>query len=313
MDWKPSFFAFAILAAVTCAEIQAAEPAAAFQPASPVRGEGVYARNCAACHGGKGDGLGPAAPYLKPLPRDFTAGMYKFRSTPSGELPTDSDLLRIVNEGIPGTQMPGWKSLLTPQERLDVVAYIKIFSPDFKDGAPPPLSIAEPPPAGEEVLREGRFLYMLMECWACHGGQGKGNGQSAKTLKDDWGEKIRPWDLTRPSYKGGRDPQSIYRSISTGLNGTPMPAYADDGFLVPGDAALDPEKFKEAYAEAEIISLQAWLRGQPSESSLGNLPEDKRSQLAESRKWALAHYVGSLSRRPNFLVRLFTENTEETP
>ena len=51
----------------------------------------LFNRHCAACHGPKGDGQGPAAYLLSPKPRDFTSGTYKFRSTPSGSPPTDGD------------------------------------------------------------------------------------------------------------------------------------------------------------------------------------------------------------------------------
>jgi len=68
-------------------------------------GERVYRENCTACHGEKGDGKGPQADRLKTKPRDFTGGIYKFRSTPSGSLPLDSDLARTITRGVRGTAM----------------------------------------------------------------------------------------------------------------------------------------------------------------------------------------------------------------
>lgn len=276
------------------------------------RGESVYMRDCAACHSDKGDGKSQVAQYLVPKPRDFTTGMFKFRSTPTGELPTDADLLRVIENGIPGSQMPAWKNLLTPQERLDVVAYLKTFSADFKEAAPAPVAIPQPPPFSNEAVREGQYVYMLMECWACHGGRGTGNGKSAKTLKDDAGNHIQPWDLTRARYKSGNDPVSLYRTFTTGLNGTPMPAYDASGFLIGGDVKVDPAKYQEAYSGAEIDALKFWLKSQPGEAEIQKLNEDSKHKLVERRKWALVQYVGSLVKEPNFFVRLFTENTEET-
>ena len=95
--------------------------AAALFPASAERGQAVYAKACAACHGENGDGNGPGAGPLNPKPRDFTSGMYKYRSTNYGEMPTDTDLLRVVNDGVAHTQMPPWKNTLSEQERLGVI------------------------------------------------------------------------------------------------------------------------------------------------------------------------------------------------
>ena len=41
----------------------------------------IYAQRCMGCHGANGDGLGPAAERLNPPPRDFTLGLYKFKSS----------------------------------------------------------------------------------------------------------------------------------------------------------------------------------------------------------------------------------------
>src|SRR6185503_13433947 len=60
-------------------------------------GKRVYVARCAPCHGERGDGKGPVAPYLTPDPRDFTAGVYKVRTTESGQPPTDDDLFRVVS------------------------------------------------------------------------------------------------------------------------------------------------------------------------------------------------------------------------
>lgn len=277
------------------------------------RGEVVYRKACAACHGERGDGMGPASMYLEPRPRDFTSGAFKFRSTPNGELPTDADLVRIVAEGVPGTQMPAWRRVLTQREIADVVAYLKGFSEDFQDGAPEALPVPEPPEAGPAAVFEGRMVYMLMECWACHGGKGRGDGKSGKTLDDDWGRKIRPWNLTLHRYKAGNDPKSLYRTFSTGLNGTPMPAYALDGFLIAGDAAVDPAKYAEAYSAADVEQLKEWLAGQPGEAALKRMPEAERQALGERRKWALVSYIRSLIRKPGLFARLFILDPEVTP
>src|SRR5262245_37399006 len=72
------------------------------------RGKQLSEAKCALCHGASGKGDGPAAERLLPRPRDFTAGKFKIRSTASGQLPTDDDLVRVIRDGMPGTSMPAW-------------------------------------------------------------------------------------------------------------------------------------------------------------------------------------------------------------
>jgi cytochrome c553 len=63
---------------------------------------------------------------------------------------------------------------------------------------------------------------------ACHGEQGRGDGPSAPTLKDNRDLPIAATNLTRLArFKNGARPEDIYRTLVTGLAGTPMPSYAD--------------------------------------------------------------------------------------
>ena len=86
-----------------------------------VDGKAVYDQWCAGCHGEDGAGEGPAANTMLPRPRDFTLALYQVRTTASGELPTDEDILKVINEGMPGTAMPGWEEVLTEAEILALV------------------------------------------------------------------------------------------------------------------------------------------------------------------------------------------------
>ena len=97
------------------------------------RGKTVYAQNCLACHGVKGDGKGDAAAFLLPRPRNFVQANFRLRSTPPSHLPTDVDLFRSVSLGMPGTPMPPWRVNLSDDDRWAVVEYIKTFSPRFAD------------------------------------------------------------------------------------------------------------------------------------------------------------------------------------
>ena len=192
-------------------------------------GKKIYMEKCSQCHGDNGDGNGIATPFFLPRPRDFTAGKYKIRTTATGELPTTEDLKRIIKNGMPYTGMPGWPGL-SDDELTNLAYYLKTFNEDFADPdyVPEPIEIPDPPKFTEESARRGREVYEANECIQCHGNQGRGDGTSAPTLVDDWGNPIRPADLTkRWTFRGGSSRKDIYRTFTTGLNGTPMPSYAD--------------------------------------------------------------------------------------
>jgi cytochrome c oxidase cbb3-type subunit 2 len=195
--------------------------------AAPTAGERIYLESCAACHGQRGDGKGPEADRLKTKPRDFTSGIYKFRSTPSGSLPLDEDIFRTISRGVRTTSMLA-QLHLSEKERWAVTEYLKTFSPRFKaEKTPEAVSIPAQPSPNAELIAFGKRMYIDAGCNQCHGSNGKGVGASAKEFKDDRGEPISPTDLTLKPFKSGPNPEDLYRSISTGFNGTPMPSYAD--------------------------------------------------------------------------------------
>lgn len=202
-------------------------------------GKPIYDRWCAGCHGVDGAGDGPGAAHMLPRPRDFTQALYQIRTTPSGALPTDADILRIIDDGMPGTTMPGWRGLLSQNEREALVDYLKTFSAFFEDDAPEPIDFGRAPGASDERLAEGRALYERVECWKCHGQEGRGDGQSAPTQTDDNDFPIRPADLTENwLFNGGGTVEDIYRRFRTGLDGTPMPSYSD---LIEAEVATEEE------------------------------------------------------------------------
>lgn len=197
------------------------------------RGKVVYERACVMCHGDEGKGDGAAGwfigRYSSPHPRDFTTESFKFRSTVSGELPTDQDLFRTVTQGVPG-YMPSFIGL-SEEERWAVIAYVKSFNSMFNEEKPTPLSIPDLPFSSSEVrIERGRKLYVKYSCDSCHGVNGYGDGpESIKgNLKDSRGLPISAGNLSdRASMKNGAAPRDLYRSLMTGLDGTPMPSFAD--------------------------------------------------------------------------------------
>ncbi len=200
------------------------------------QGRVIYFARCSFCHGLLGDGEGPAAPYLDPRPRDFTLGTFKFRTTQSGELPTDEDLFRTVSRGLTGTGMQAFdddliKNGLSEAERWAVIAYIKTFAPEFDDEEFDPYKMLVSLPAAKaaynaDTIAKGKAVFERAKCWECHGKLGRGDGQKSFDRKDDWGFPIRIRNVTHPwKLKGGNEVEDIYMRFSTGINGTPMPSF----------------------------------------------------------------------------------------
>ena len=233
-------------------------------------GKAVYDKWCAGCHGDQGAGDGDAAHYMLPRPRDFTKGVFQIRTTASGELQTDDDLLRIIAGGMPGTAMPDWKGKLTVAEMKSVIAYIKTFSRFFQNAKPQPITIGSAPSGGADAVKEGRAAFQKLECFKCHGQAGRGDGPSAPTLKDDAGFPIRAADLTESwNFNGGSEVEQIYARLRTGLDGTPMPSFNDvidakvitDAQLwrvaqyVRGLSADKPPEVREVIRAQQVIRL----------------------------------------------------------
>lgn len=91
------------------------------------KGRSLYMQHCMHCHGASGDGNGPTARYLNPLPRDYRRGIFKFTSTRRPDKPSRSDLKRIVQQGIPGTYMPSFL-LLDETQLEDIIEYVRWLS-----------------------------------------------------------------------------------------------------------------------------------------------------------------------------------------
>src|SRR5262245_41807145 len=195
--------------------------------ATIAKGKEAYETNCVQCHGAEGKGDGYGAPFLVPPPRDFTAGAYKFRTTASGQLPTDDDLFRTISRGADGTGMPPWQYLLCDEDRWALVDYVKTFDSRFaraRDLNPMPLPAA---PRRSRSVHEGREVYEKMQCAKCHGDDGRGVGPSSASMLDTKGRLVNARDFTQPgSYRTGFTEREIIRTLETGMNGVPMPSYS---------------------------------------------------------------------------------------
>jgi mono/diheme cytochrome c family protein len=220
-------------------------------------GKKLYRRFCVGCHGVDGNGQGENAQWINPQPRDFTDAIFKCRSTPTGTLPTDQDLYDAVTRGFVTTNMPQWRPL-TPYQRADLVAFIKTWSPRWaKEKAGTPITIPPETPVTIDSILRGRAEFQKLECWKCHGPQGHGDGPSAATLTDSKDQPIRPYNFsTGTRFMCGETNRDLYRIFMTGLDGSPMPSFAD---VVKPDEGWDLVHFLRTMQPLKTEEKRLWI------------------------------------------------------
>jgi mono/diheme cytochrome c family protein len=217
-------------------------------------GASLYHARCATCHGDGGDGKGIAANRLSVPPTNFVAGVYKLRSTPTGSIPTDGDLFTTITRGVHGTPMLPWPEL-REEERWALVFHLESLSVRFREERPArPVSIPTPPVEDEELRNTGRRLYGAVQCAACHGEKGLGNGPRAELYRGAGGESdVRVRDFSRGRFIRGTEMKDIYLTLRVGLEGTPMAAY-------------------DALSDGDIWALAAYVRSLIRERPIFDLP-----------------------------------------
>ena len=191
------------------------------------QGKGYYLKFCVHCHGTKGKGDGKASYHLFPQPRELSQGIFKFHSTQTNTLPLNEDIFRTIKLGIPGTAMPAWGEVLSDEALHSLVEYVKTFSSRFSMELPGrKISISMEPPFDDFSVAHGRKLYSELRCGRCHGEDGSEEGELSETLKTFRGTPSFVYDLRRKNfYKSGSSGTDIYRTLITGLDGSPMNAY----------------------------------------------------------------------------------------
>ena len=81
------------------------------------KGATFFVRNCAGCHGAKGDGNGPRAYFITPPPRNFLLSASRKRLN-------RPVIFEAITNGRLGTNMPAWGKVLNNQEIADVAEFV---------------------------------------------------------------------------------------------------------------------------------------------------------------------------------------------
>jgi len=296
-------------------------------------GKRVYFTKCVWCHGVDGAGDGPAADRLWPRPRNFNQGTFKIRHTASGELPLfdakkpipgQNDLFETVTHGLPGSAMPSWEGILDEEQRLQVLSFVttqlvkdrRYDDKDTETMTVLQLDSIKPIPPNKESIEKGAQLVVDKKCIECHGVDGRGDG-NAFNLKDDWGFPIQPaswhkcWNF-RGSRQDAYNVKNIFRTFSTGVNGTPMPSFADNTTieerwhianfvqsLCERDANGDPLPIDPLTDKPKINFV---LRSGPIK---GEIPDDPEHELWQKRERRLVALGGQITHKPrNFVNRI---------
>lgn len=218
----------------------------------------VYSMRCAQCHGASGGGDGVAAEHLRPRPRDYRRGIFKFTSTAYGGKPRREDLVRTIRRGVVGTSMPSFA--LMPAEELEpLVDYVlalthrgelevllaaeaesaeelpddlvadlvsAVLGPWKQAESQVVLPVSPQPELSKATIEAGRQAFLSKGCSKCHGEDGRGKTRD-NVGTDAWGFATNAADLTSGMLRGGTQPVDVYRRIFGGINGTPMPAFKD--------------------------------------------------------------------------------------
>ena len=87
------------------------------------RGEILFQKNCAFCHAADGTARNWIGSFMEPHPRDLT-------KSPVMDSMTRTRLRNVIRDGLTGTSMPAWKSVLSDRQMDDIVAYVgRAFHP----------------------------------------------------------------------------------------------------------------------------------------------------------------------------------------
>jgi len=260
-------------------------------------GHEAFMLYCYGCHGERGDGKGPASPAMRPPPRNFTRGLFKFAGVEAGKLPTDDALERTIRRGLNGTPMLPWD--IPDVERKAIVQYVKTLSPRWQsaDEYATPIEISPDPwkGRGAEAIARGKQVYHVAVggagCSGCHAAYATRAEISSMTQKAT-GEPVSefPEEMYRASLRESEYP------LEEDEKGEVVKAYQilPMDFLVnktktayPVGTRVDGRDYTQEMQREDLYrTIGAGIGGAAMPQWKGALPEDSL--------WALVYYVQSL-------------------
>lgn len=203
-DLRKGVMLFIVALAVT--SLALATSASAQMKGNPDNGKEVFMKNCAVCHGDKGQGRGGPAGW-------FTGGGGEISPLIGNQLnnqvflatASDEFLRYTIENGRTGRPMVGWKGKLKGQEITDVVAFLRTWQkvPSVK---------LNPEPAWGNPVAGGELFEAV--CKTCHGEKGKGTEQ-APALNVQTFLDVASDDFIRQTMHKGR-PGTVMRSFLVG-------------------------------------------------------------------------------------------------
>jgi mono/diheme cytochrome c family protein len=287
------------------------------EPPSLERGKQVYLEKCAYCHGDEGKGDGPAADYSMPQPRNLTKGHIKIRSTSFGKIPTDEDLLNIINNGLRGTTMPGWKHL-PENDRKSLLIFVKSLSNKFekfvkKGKAHKVVKVGKEPPLSPESIERGKTLFMT-QCSGCHGVKGRGDGVATQRIVDYSSSAIWPRNLSQPwTFRRGSTRKDIFKTLRTGLSTTAMPKFSPKVFK--DEQIWDIVNFVSSLAPPTQPKMQSPIH---AKKVAGEISDDPNAAVWQDAQASFVPLGGQLQAKPksyfptvrNLTIRAVHNNRE---
>jgi mono/diheme cytochrome c family protein len=260
-------------------------------------GHEAYMLYCYGCHGDKGDGKGPASPAMRPPPRNFTRGLFKFAGVEAGKLPTDEALERTIRRGLNGTPMLPWD--IFDLERKAIVQYLKTLSPRWQSEEEygTPLEISPDPWNGRlaEAIERGKRVYHVAAqgagCSGCHASYAT-REEISRMTREVTGEPVAefPEEMYRTTLRESEYPLvedekgevvKVYQILPPDFLFQKVKSASDVGTWVDGREYTATEQRQDLYR-----TIGAGIGGAAMPQWKGALPEDSL--------WALTYYVQSL-------------------
>jgi len=266
-------------------------------PAALNHGFEAFMLYCYGCHGEKGDGRGPSSMGMRPPPRNFHQGMFKFGGVAAGQLPTDDALDRIIRRGLQGTPMLSWD--IPVVERKYIIAYLKTLSPRWKEEeAGTPIEITADPWKGKEkdAVARGAEVYHIAGqdhagCAGCHASyatrqeisdwEKKVNGAP----KEEFAEEMYRTSLRETGYALETDEKGEPTKVVQQL--PPDFLFHKVKTAYPVGSTVDGRTYTAEMQREDLYrTIAAGVDGAAMPTWKGNVPEENL--------WAMVYYVQSL-------------------